>query len=737
MKKTRRVQSLAAAALATAAPLLVVSCLSRTPGDADLASQVLIRRDRFGIPHILGETEEAAAFGFGYAQAEDHAVEIATRLVGGRGEEAKHFGAAGLENDFAMAQFDNLESSRRDLERASPLFRQVLRGFAAGINRYVEQHREHLPGWIPVFTEADVLANIRARAVSTLASASTRRALDAKYGNVQTASISGPGAESTGAGEAGEEEGPGSNALALGGSRTTTGYPILLCNPHLSWASLYWEAQVTVPGRIDFFGNTLAGYPVLWAGFNESLGWANTVNSVDMEDLYALTIDPKDPDRYIFEGQSYPLTSREAVVQVKEADGRLTDHARTFWYSHLGPVVHRIGNKAFAVKSERLDSHLHFEGFYRLARAKNLDEFMRIMREVPVFTTNFVYADAAGNVLYLWNARIPKRPDEGMDYRLDVPGDTARYVWNSLHPPEDLPRLLNPPGGYVQNCNNPPWYTSLRDPIDASRYPSYFDRSALALRPQLAIDLVESREKFSVEDVKRLKHSTRMLLAERVKPDLVSALRKLDAPSEAARSALAALEAWDDHVSVDSRGAVLFQRFWDTYSRAVPQPYAVPWSESDWAKTPRGLSDPVVAIKHVEEAVGWTRERFGSESVAWGEVHRYRMPGIDLPADGANGTYGCFRVLRPSEQPDGKRIAGVAAPGSPLVGFGDGWVMLVDFSPPVTAWSVLAYGQTTSPESPHSSDQLRIFARHDLRPVWFRQADIEANLERTYRPPGR
>jgi hypothetical protein len=31
------------------------------PGD-DLANQVVIRRDTFGVPHILAETEEAAAF---------------------------------------------------------------------------------------------------------------------------------------------------------------------------------------------------------------------------------------------------------------------------------------------------------------------------------------------------------------------------------------------------------------------------------------------------------------------------------------------------------------------------------------------------------------------------------------------------------------------------------------------------------------------------------------------------
>lgn len=58
--------------------------------EKSLAEQVVIRRDTFGVPHILAETEEAAAFAMGYARAEDHAVEIARRLLAGlRYEDAR------------------------------------------------------------------------------------------------------------------------------------------------------------------------------------------------------------------------------------------------------------------------------------------------------------------------------------------------------------------------------------------------------------------------------------------------------------------------------------------------------------------------------------------------------------------------------------------------------------------------------------------------------------------------
>lgn len=69
-----------------------------------------------------------------------------------------------------------------------------------------------------------------------------------------------------------------------------------------------------------------------------------------------------------------------------------------------------------------------------------------------------------------------------------------------------------------------------------------------------------------------------------------------------------------------------------------------------------------------------------------------------------------------------------------LQGFGDAWVLVVDFSTPVTGHSVLAYGQTSDPASPHSRDQLRTFAERKVRRAWFTDADVRANLERSYRP---
>ena len=151
--------------------------------------------------------------------------------------------------------------------------------------------------------------------------------------------------------------------------------------------------------------------------------------------------------------------------------------------------------------------------------------------------------------------------------------------------------------------------------------------------------------------------------------------------------------------------------------------------------TPIGIADRAAAVRHLESAVRAVREQYGSVSVAWGDVNRFRAGALDLPGDGATGTYGTFRVMTFAATDDPKvRVAGYLPGRDTPVGFGDGWVLLVDFSKPGQAWSVLAYGQTTRPDSPHSSDQLQLFANHKLRRAWYSEADIKANLRREYRP---
>jgi acyl-homoserine-lactone acylase len=728
---------LAAAALSLPAlPPLLAPLDARKP----LADRVVIRRDTFGVPHITGETEAAAAFGFGYAQAEDHAAEMAKRFLAARGDAARHLGPSYLDNDLAMRRADNLGESRRALARLDRTYREVLEGVAGGYNLYVQQHRATLPSWVPEITAADALAITHTDSPGDAASASIIRALQQKYPEGSAAPRS-PGpvaaAPAASADFDGEHDLDGSNALALSGRRTVSGAPMLLGNPHLRWQQLYWEAHVKVPGRLDFYGSTLVGYPWLRAGFNDRLGYVQTNNNSDNRDIFALPLDAARPDHYLFDGKPRPLQRVDVVVEVKQDSGAMATERRTYWRSHLGPIVHRNSKTAFAYRSTVAEAWHWFEGFWKLSHARSLGDYMKVMSTRFSPESNYTYADADGNILYLWNSRIPKRVDDGTSYELDVTGGTKKYVWRDLHPTRDLPQLLNPPGGYIQNANNPPWYVTLRDPLDPARYPSYFERGELALRPQLALDMIEAREKFAVDDLKRLKYDTRLLLADRVKPALMAALAAAVPLTDDLAEARRVLEAWDNRASASSRGAVLFQRFWYTYQGDVKQPYAEAWDAKRPAQTPRGLADPGAALRHLADAVKWTRDTYGAADVAWGEANRYRFGDIDLPGEGASSGLGAYRVQVFDPLPAGGgpvRVAGWGAEDRQLVGGSDAWVLLVHFTRPMQAFSVMAYGQTTDRASPHSRDQIRVFAARDLRPAWYFESDVAAHTEREYRP---
>jgi acyl-homoserine-lactone acylase len=98
---------------------------------------------------------------------------------------------------------------------------------------------------------------------------------------------------------------------------------------------------------------------------------------------------------------------------------------------------------------------------------------------------------------------------------------------------------------------------------------------------------------------------------------------------------------------------------------------------------------------------------------------------VDVPVGGCSGALGCFRVLTYEEQPDGRRVANS----------GDGWVLAVEFAKAgPRAFSILAYGQSNDPASPHFDDQAALFARGEFKPVRFTAADVLAHAVRTYVP---
>lgn len=693
-----------------------------TGGDpSNLATQVEIIRTAYGVPHIRADNLKAAAYALAWVQLEDHGPKVAMGLLRARGEMGLWFGRDSVESDFtARRAYDVAIRTYPLLEQDT---RDIYEGFAAGANRYVQLNPDSFPaGFDPRFTGYDVAA----RDVNLNRVSQANRFLARIAGGRERPSPSRSGAE----GDLEPAEGmdpieEGSNAWAFAPSRTKSGRAVLVRNPHLSWTAGYYEAQVTVPGVLDFYGDFRIGGPFgVIGGFNRYLGWSTTNNDTDLDEIYALDVDPSRPDHYLFEGASVPLQQERVTVSYRNGAGTSTD-TRDSWRTPLGPVIHRDSGRVYILRGAAEGEYRAGEQFLHMMRATSLAEWKEAMRMRARLNSNFTYADRAGNIFYVWNAAIPSLPHaSGGDTAAVVARRTAD-VWTRYVPFDSLPQVENPPGGYVRNENDSPYYTNMHQVLDRARYPDNFPEPSLRLRSQLSLQLVDTKRRMSLEEIVQLKHSYRMLLADRVKGDLVAAVRT-SSPDPALENAVALLERWDNTAATESRGGVLFESWWRHYTADADADtmFAVGWSAGEPTTTPRGLAHPTRAVEALKEAIAEVAGRHGSVDVAWGAVHRVRQGDVDVPVGGCGGALGCFRVLNFGTDADGRRR---------VIG-GDGWVLAIEFGDTPRAYSVLAYGQSTDPTSPHHADQAELFARGEMKRVAFTERDIGAQAIRRYRP---
>jgi acyl-homoserine-lactone acylase len=733
--------------------LLTLVCLALTlipspaksadAADDPLARQVTIRRDKFGVPHILAQSEEAAYFGQAYASAEDHVLVMARLYLKARGEEAAYFGDAFADADFAVKQLHIWDGAKEGYARLAPWVQRILDGYAAGYNRYVAKHRSQLPEWVKPATGIDILAHGRRVVIVEF---TMDRGILKELGYKSASLPNQKGEWSVVSGK--NHHSPltyspltmgGSNMWAIGKGRTASGKGILLGNPHLPWSGhhIFYESHVTVPGKVNLYGCTTVGSPGITIGFNDNLGWSHTVNLHDSDDIYELTLDPKNKDHYLYDGKSLPLTKEELTIQVK-TDAGLVPRTRAVLRSHYGPTKKTLGGKALAWKSANFDEYRFVEQWNLMGKAKNLPEFRNVqdMQSIPMF--NICYADKDGNVFYLFNGRFPDRP-QGYKWDGIVPGNTSATEWSRMLPQSRLPSLLNPPGGYVQNCNSAPWYTNLNKTIDRRQFPDDLTPNFCLLRQQLSLQMLHGDRPVDLAKVLKDKYATRLLLADRVKDDVLK-LTKFKADDEPELDqAIEVLRTWDNSVARDSKGSLLFVQFWKNYCQLCKRPdreewyrklYAIPWDERRPAETPSGIGDMEAARKALNAAVREMKKTYGKLDIVWGDVHRMRRGNVDVPISGFTDEggfpveFGAFRIIRCDPDRDGKFKA-VA---------GDSFVMAVEFTSPPTAYSISAYSQSSDPASPHHTDQSVLFADEKWKRVCFTEEDISKNLERSYQP---
>ena len=394
-------------------------------------AQVEVLRTAYGVPHIYADTFEALGYALGYLQVEDYGERA-------RGELALDEGRAALDADFGSQPY-----YRRAVEVYPELqqdTRDVYDGFAAGVNRYLAQHPEEFAGWVAdPFTGYDVAA----LAVSRSSASQTRRWINRLTGAPDAPLLD---IERDDAAADGDPLEAGSSAWALAPSRTTSGAAILLRNPHQSWDAGYWEAHAVVPDRLDFYGDFRIGAPLgIVGGFNPYLGFATTNNDVDNGQVYALAIDPTRLDHYMLDGVSVPLGRELVTRRFRNGDGYGFE-TRERMFTDLGSVIHRDHGRIYILRTPEDGEFRGGEQFLRMMQATTLDEWTDAMRLRAFPRSNFTYADGDGNVFYLWNAAMPVFPHTYDDTRA-VPVTRRSQIWSALHELNELPQVLNPPGG--------------------------------------------------------------------------------------------------------------------------------------------------------------------------------------------------------------------------------------------------------------------------------------------------
>jgi len=653
--------------------------------------------DRWGVPHIYGKDTQGLFQAFGWAQMQSHG-DLILRLYGqARGRAAEYFGEKYLESDQYVRTMGIPARAKEWYKQQNPTMQGFLDAFAGGINNYAKENpdkiNDEVKAVLPV-DGVDVLAHVQ-RVIHFTFVVNQDEVKSQASTNKTT---------------------PGSNGWAIAPSHSSSGNAMLLANPHLPWSDLYlwYEAQLTAPG-IDAYGAALVGMPVLAIAFNNNLGWTSTVNTHDGWDAYELKLAD---NGYIFDGKVRPFETETQTLKIKQANGKLREEPLLIQHSIHGPIIDEQKNekKAIALRVVGLEQPNMMEQFWDMARASNLNEFEAALKRLQLPMFNIIYADKNGHILYVFNGQVPIHSQGNWNYWQGIiPGDTSATLWTKSHPYNDLPRVLDPPSGWLQNANDPPWTTTFPAVLNPNNYPPYMSPRFMGLRAQSSAKMLLEKPKISFEEMIADKFSSRLELADRVLDDLIVAARKEG--SEIGRQAADVLSAWDRQTEANSKGAVLFA----AWARSMPPSklFATLWNESSPLDTPKNLADPASAVKVLEAAATTVKLLYGALDVPWGEVARLRYGNVDLPVSGGPGLFGIFRVIDLIPAKDGRFQQFL----------GDSYIAAIEFSNPVRAKVLITYGNATQPGSPHVGDQLPLYARNELRQAWRTRKEVEAHLE--------
>ncbi|MDO3722707.1 penicillin acylase family protein [Marinobacter sp. chi1] len=434
------------------------------PGDGKLEAN--IRRTTDGVPHITADNLQSAAFGNGYAQAQDNVCMLAEAIVKARSERAKYFGPGpnniNIINDFSFKAQKILSGAEAEFDSLSDESRALVEGFTAGYNKYIAetdpadfpQECRNQP-WVTEIQPTDLLAHYRI--VGQYASGALfatgavfvavpgegtdpeyplfNEPLMAKTDENYLRDIATDARALAASRTNFADMGLASNAWGIGSEMTEQGRGALLANPHFPYTGhrRLYQVQMTVPGYLNINGAGLLGTAIPLINFNENLAWSHTVTTSRRFTVYELTLKDGDPLTYIKDGEEVPITQETFQIEVMSTGPEPDVVERTFYFSEYGPMLSgnaitadpdedidglpRWGeaNTAYTYRDANANTSGLLDTWLAMSRATNLEEFQDVFRNCgSTLWTNSTYADADGNAFYIDSSSVPNLSPEAL-----------------------------------------------------------------------------------------------------------------------------------------------------------------------------------------------------------------------------------------------------------------------------------------------------------------------------------
>jgi acyl-homoserine-lactone acylase len=704
---------LVAGLLAGALVFLIVADRLQQPPRPDTAPlmakahqyNVHIERGPFGIPHVVGPRDVDVAFGFGFAHCEDDFNTIQRVALAVRGQLAAVDGRSAAVTDYLVHFFRIWETVNARYDSDLPAdVRRVMEAYADGVNYYAALHQKQvLPGLLP-FTGKDIAAGFLFKLPFFY-----------NLGNVLQEVNTGHGGLSLGKRDiktafmfAGGGLPVGSNGAAVAPSRSADGATRLLVNSHQPYSGpvAWYEAVLDSGEGWHVEGGFFPGSPFMLLGHNEHLGWANTVNEPDLVDVYRLTLNPANPNQYRLDGKWLNFERSDAKIRVKIWGPLYWTVHREVLYSEHGPVL-KTPRGAFAIRYAGMDEVRQCLQYFRLNKARNLEEFRAAMRLQALPSLNFIYADEKGNIGYIYNGMFPVRK-EGIDWLGILPGDRSDLIWHSYLPFDKVPQIWNPPSGFVFSSNNTPFHaTAPADDLKPESFsPTLGIQTNMTNRAWRALEMFGGDPHITAEAFRRDKFD--LLYSPRCdESHIVRELIALDPGNDPLlRQAIEILKHLNPKADVSNTGMAL--------ATLTIEPVL----KGRLSGRNPSLAD---ALRHAAQLL---EKHFHRLDPPWGEVNRLRRGDLDLPIDGGPDTY---RAVDGDIQPDGTITA---KSGDTLILF-----VTWDKNGKVSSQSISPFGACNSNRhSPHYEDQARLFVAMKTKPVLFTEQQLAAHLESDYRP---